>query len=113
MEQLLTKKHIMKKVIFFLVFIILFNFMSPQIVWAGNTTGETTPTAEQVVADSSSAGSMGYEAAEWVGGVLWTPIQALFLGLGDTVVTIMQKMVYGLESSFIVISTSSGIGSTI
>lgn len=113
MEQLLTKKHIMKKVIFFLVFIILFNFMSPQIVWAGNETGETTPTAEQVVADSSSVGSMGYEAAEWVGGVLWTPIQALFLGLGDTVVTIMQKMVYGLESSFIVISTSSGIGSTI
>lgn len=111
METLVEKKHIMKKVIFLLVFIILFNFISPQINWAANTT--TTPTAGNVVADASSAAGMGYEAAEWVGGVLWTPIQALFLGLGDTIVTIMQKMVYGLESSFIVLSTSSGIGSTI
>lgn len=111
METLVEKKHIMKKVIFLLVFIILFNFISPQINWASNTT--TTPTAGNVVADATSAAGMGYEAAEWVGGVLWTPIQALFLGLGDTIVTIMQKMVYGLESSFIVLSTSSGIGSTI
>lgn len=110
MEQVISKKHIMKKVIFFLVFIILFNFVSPQIAWAGGETGETTPTPESV-ADQGSG--MGYDAIEAVGGILWTPIQALFLGLGDTIVTIMQKMVYGLESSFIVISTSSGIGSTI
>ena len=79
METLVEKKHIMKKVIFLLVFIILFDFISPQINWAANTT--TTPSATNVVAGQTSAAGMGYEAAEWVGGVLWTPIQALFLGL--------------------------------
>ena len=79
METLVEKKHIMKKVIFLLVFIILFNFISPEISWASDP--PTTPSATQVAGNANSAAGMGYDAIEAVGGVLWTPVQALFLGL--------------------------------
>lgn len=69
--ELLTNKNFTQKIIIALVFVILFNFVSPQI----------------------SFGS--------IGGVLFEPIKDLTLTIADGVVYIIQKIIFGMDASLI------------
>lgn len=70
-KDILQKKKVIQKVILILVFLILFNFMSPTIVKAVD--------------------------ADEVGGVLFSPIQFLVLGIGDTLMWLANSCAYGEE----------------
>lgn len=69
--KIFTNKNITQKIIIALVFVILFNFVSPQISFGG------------------------------IGGVLFEPIKDLTLTLADGAVWILQKVIFGLDSSIL------------
>lgn len=81
--ELLTNKKFVQKMIIALVFVILFNFVSPQISFAS-----------------------------W-GGTLFEPVKDLSLSVGDAIVYGMQKFIFDMDKSVMKIKYDkdwSGIG---
>ena len=84
--ELLTNKKFVQKMIIALVFVILFNFVSPQI---------------------------SFGAADDFAGPLFEPIKALTLFIGDSAVNIMQSIIFGTDLSLLKLEHSTSIISTI
>lgn len=89
--KILTNKSLTQKIIIALVFVILFNFVSPQISFGAT-----------------------------IGGVLFEPIKDLTLTIADGAVWILQKIIFGLDTSILKLhydkswtATAAGIGAGI
>lgn len=82
--KLLTNKNTTQKIIIALVFVILFNFVSPQISFGAT-----------------------------IGGVLFEPIKDLTLTIADGAVWTLQKIIFGLDTSIIKLEHDDSIWPTI
>ena len=71
-----TEKSTVHKIIIAVVFVILFNFVSPNISFAS-------------------------EAAGTVGGILFEPIKDLLLVIADGFIQVLQGILFGMDTSFI------------
>ena len=73
--KIFTERNLILKIVIALVFVILFNFCAPTISQADDDAG--------------------------VGGMLFEPVKDLLLTIGDAVVNIMQKLIFGTETSLL------------
>lgn len=76
--EIFTNKNFTQKIIIALVFVILFNFISPQISFGAT-----------------------------IGGVLFEPVKDLALTVADGVVYIIQKVIFGMDTSILKIKKDS------
>lgn len=74
--KIFTEKRIIQKIIIAIIFVMMFNFIIPNISHA----------------DGEESG---------VNGVLFEPIKDFLVGIGDVCVWVMQKVVYGMDESFL------------
>lgn len=77
--KFLTEKTIIHKIIIAVVFVMLFNFVMPNI-------------------------SLATEAAATAGGILFEPIKDLLLIIADSIMNLLQSFMFGMDSSFITIA---------
>lgn len=71
-----TEKRTIHKIIIAVVFVILFNFVSPNISFAS-------------------------EAVGTVGGILFEPIKDLLLVIADGIMQVLQGILFGMDTSFV------------
>lgn len=77
--KFLTEKRTIHKIIIAVVFVMLFNFVMPNI-------------------------SLATEAVETAGGILFEPIKDLLLIVSDAIMNLLQSFMFGMDSSFITIT---------
>lgn len=76
--KFLTEKTITQKIILAVVFVILFNFISPNL-------------------------SLAASAEATAGGILFEPIKDLLLVVADGIITLVQSILFGMDVSFVTI----------
>lgn len=74
--KFLTEKRTIHKIIIAIVFVMLFNFVMPNI-------------------------SLATEAAATAGGILFEPIKDLLLIIADSIMNVLQSFMFGMDSSFL------------